>query len=497
MSSYKWTVTGNISIKDNVDDQQTVTLVADGNGILYLEVTNEHGCTSTCSKQILVQENAPCDLTGPENVCANTTNTYYTVPVDGVTYNWSVVGDATILSSMPYSNSIEVRAGGEGSYTVHLFIENPDACPSICQWTTTVELCGKPYCTYTQGYYGNTGGISCTPQGSKTTTELIQSSISNMQGGILYLGSAGRSFSASVEQTTKLIAILPGGGSPNLLPIGDWTPLVNSGITRRGKINNVLLSQTITLALNVYMPGSNLGDLSLVDAAGKYMITVDRKDGTCGSLTTEAASCKFAPIYGDDGITIIGYSTTYNPYRARYFSPAVINALGGSKTVKDLLNLASTALGGGGLPTGVTYSNLSDAVAAINEAFDKCKIFVSFTSSGDVSGYCTAPQGATTVIGGRKQLTESPDGNHFSVLAYPNPFKGQLNFRFVASASSRATLEVFNVFGQKLETVFDGEVTTGKTYFATFRKVTGGQNMLIYKLTLGSKVVTGKVQSMD
>ena len=42
------------------------------------------------------------------------------------------------------------------------------------------------------------------------------------------------------------------------------------------------------------------------------------------------------------------------------------------KTVSQVLALAKTALGGGSLPTGLTYSTLNDAVDNLNESFDDC-----------------------------------------------------------------------------------------------------------------------------
>ena len=57
-------------------------------------------------------------------------------------------------------------------------------------------------------------------------------------------------------------------------------------------------------------------------------------------------------------------------------SQAVINALPPNGTVSDLLALANRALAGQSLPTGVSLTNISDALAAINEGFDECRTLV-------------------------------------------------------------------------------------------------------------------------
>ena len=79
--------------------------------------------------------------------------------------------------------------------------------------------------------------------------------------------------------------------------------------------------------------------------------------------------------------------------------------------------------------------------------------------------------------------------------AYPNPFKEQLNFRFVSPVSGKAVLEVYNVHGQRLGIVFEGNITAGSQNFARFSNE-GATGMLIYKLSVGGQVLTGKVQSL-
>jgi hypothetical protein len=182
----------------------------------------------------------------------------------------------------------------------------------------------------------------------------------------------------------------------------------------------------------------------------------------------------------------------------------VINALPGDKTVLDLLNFASAVLGGATLPGGVSYSDVSGAVAAINEGFDECRLFVGFSATSSVSGYCTPPAGSVCpppVLITSRSLNPNAtsafvDGKEISLNAYPNPFKEQLNFRFVSPVSGKAVLEVFNAQGQRLGVVFDGNVIAGAQNFASFKNHGAASGMLIYKLNVGGEVLTGKVQSL-
>jgi hypothetical protein len=325
-----------------------------------------------------------------------------------------------------------------------------------------------------------------------------------MPGGVLYLGRSGRSFTAT--NAADIIRILPGGGPANQLPNGNHTPS-SPQIIKRGKVGNVLLSQTMALALNTYMQGSTLRSLSLTDGSGsgdKFIVTADKKGGGCSSISTAVpAECTFKPVYCSDGVTISGYTTLYNPYRSRIISSKVINALPGNKTVLDLLNLASAALGGT-LPAGLTYSDVAGAVATINEVFDECRLFIGISSTGNVSRYCTPPAGSacpssitTTRVRPNTSVTATTvEVKEVTVNAYPNPFKEQLSFRFVSPVSGKAVLEVFNVQGQRVGVVFDGNVSAGSQNFARFNNEAHASGMLIYKLSVGGQVLTGKVQSI-
>jgi len=89
------------------------------------------------------------------------------------------------------------------------------------------------------------------------------------------------------------------------------------------------------------------------------------------------------------------------------------------------------------------------------------------------------------------------DVKELTVNAYPNPFKGQLSFRFVSPVSGNAKLEVFNASGQRLSVAFDGKVSAGVQNFVRYSPASTASGLLIYKLTVGDKSVTGKVQSLQ
>jgi hypothetical protein len=64
----------------------------------------------------------------------------------------------------------------------------------------------------------------------------------------------------------------------------------------------------------------------------------------------------------------------------------------------------------------------------------------------------------------------------------------------VSPVSGKASLEVYNMFGQKLQTVYEGYLTAGRTQLVEFRpRSTMVAGTMIYKLNVGGKQVTGKL----
>lgn len=179
-----------------------------------------------------------------------------------------------------------------------------------------------------------------------STKGLMQLALSK---GSIVLGnpSLNRTFTIRYSSVDTVIAILPGGGTPTMLGYtGDRTPskLPNS-MLKNGKINNVLLSQTIALAFNIRI-NSELDSFKV--RSNKFLMTQDK-------VTCEGKDLK---------------ECAYQSYR---FSSKVVSALTGNKTISDLLQLANNALAGS-LPAGLSYSDITGAVDLVNNAFDGCKV---------------------------------------------------------------------------------------------------------------------------
>ena len=217
------------------------------------------------------------------------------------------------------------------------------------------------HCTYTQGYYGNVGGMSCADGLPYSTKDLIAKALSSYPNHKMIIGKDGNSvwMTDSTADIDKIIEVLPGGGSSYALSLGankEITALPASYL-KKGNINNTLLAQTITLGLNLGIDGT-LGDFVL--HSGKLATAAPQ--GGCGSKIPMPRSCSYDV-----------YTPTINEYK--YFDiPAFVEG----KTIHDLYVMANNALGGGTLPSGVSMSSLANAVDVINNAFDGCRISMGY-----------------------------------------------------------------------------------------------------------------------
>jgi hypothetical protein len=248
---------------------------------------------------------------------------------------------------------------------------------------------------------------------------------------------------------------MPGGSTPQALLTGDISILnfnTNNYFTKQGRINNVLLSQTITLALNSRLNSGLLATIPLT-------------------------SCMLV----DDS--------------TRYFDQSVLDymaAHGYPATVAGLLQLSNAILSGhltagaGGVPS---FSAINGAVTWVNETFDECHMF---------GGACAAPVALT---GNQRTSTSvaqvAAEVKGLQVSAYPNPYRDMVKFTIQSPVSGQAQLILYNGLGQRVKTIYSGFIQANKNQVVEYKAQSPTQGNLIYVLTLGGKQVTGKLLNLE
>jgi hypothetical protein len=291
-------------------------------------------------------------------------------------------------------------------------------------------------CTYSQGFYGNTSGIACynnsfSPvSSSQVMLNAFGAATTNVFGNI-----PNRRFFTlyKTDITAKnIFKMLPGSGNSqpiavdNILPYngayysdqGTWNlvPLQPNG-PQKGRINNQLLSQLITLWFNL----RTSTPLSSIGLDNDTLVTVAQTD--CGSGVASGMPLKFGLPHD-----VMTYLNGANGY---------------SNNIQGLFQFANDVLGG--VNTAVSPLDVQLAVAAINSAFDGCRIL-----TGTIA---YVPPPATTKIIVREKEASLNIANELTVTAYPNPSVS--SFNIIVSSNNendRIVMQVVDMYGRVIET---------------------------------------------
>jgi hypothetical protein len=147
--------------------------------------------------------------------------------------------------------------------------------------------------------------------------------------------------------------------------------------------------------------------------------------------------------------------------------------------VKNMFNSGFTTLGG---------KNYSGVEALKNELDRANNLNCPLNNSNAVPTYKT-----------NSVLDESTAAlvTKLNVDVYPNPYTDVIRFVIQSPVSGEANLQVSNVLGQKIATVYKGRINAQSSQVIEFRIPTPIPQAVIYTLTIGSERVVGKLLRVD
>lgn len=312
-----------------------------------------------------------------------------------------------------------------------------------CVVTDTITFAYKEcnrFCTYTQGYFGTDNpGKASYDQGdgcqSTETRGTIQNSLDwwTANGGI-QIGN----ITADKIKVDSILTYLPGGG-----PSASYT-----GSSLASAPSNTLLSQTLTLGLNIglnqYLGGYKFGSV----------IASQKASGECGQGNLINGTCQ-------------SYSVD-TPYS--------------NMTVREIFEAAGEALKSG---TDNQRRKLAGIAGAINELFDEC-----------AKALPACPSLITSTRSSNNAMTEQVElsiPNKLEVKAFPNPFRNIVYLKFRSPVAGDALIELYDMTGRKLEIRYQRNVQPGYDNLIEFNAQKHSYSLLYYRIQVGRYSENGKL----
>jgi|GEM_PF-4144079 len=423
----------------------------------YSVVGTANGCSTTSNSiSVTINPKPTCSLSAPSPlpICGLGGNTL-TATITGAytTIVWTVSPSSWVINVGQGTPTITYTAGASGTVaTFTVTVTNSFGCSSTC--TTSYGSRCEEHCGYTQGFYGGTGKIC---DQSKNALGAINAALTS--GGNLINGLPGRAVTILTTEGSCLNGKMPGTTTPANLPVG--TNINCSGLTgtwlNSGKIKNVLLGQTIALGINVRNDAS-LGSMAIT---GLYVTTY--KASTC-----------------TNGVAVGSNRTV----RAIPQSVLTCLASNGNNTVQGLLNLANQTLAGTG-PCAASISDVNNAVDAINNAFDGCRILAGFGSSS---------AGLREIA--PEEVLAGDDASNLELTVYPNPTSSQSVVVFRSPVAGNATLDLYDMNGQKVAALYNNVAEAGELLGAQVDVNNLAPGIYLLNLVVGNQSTYQKVVVM-
>lgn len=100
---------------------------------------------------------------------------------------------------------------------------------------------------------------------------------------------------------------------------------------------------------------------------------------------------------------------------------------------------------------------------------------------------------STERLAAPEQTEEKSIENTVEIAAYPNPFHDVATIRFTASGEGKAKLAIFNIAGQEVERLFEGNTEAGNEYNFQFNGANQPAGTYFYRLETNDKVFVNKL----
>ena len=293
------------------------------------------------------------------------------------------------------------------------------------------------------------------------TTSKVFGSVANLRFFTLY----------KTDITSKnIFKMLPGTGNSQPILVDNISPFngayyddqstwylvpIQPNGSQKGRINNQLLSQLITLWFNI----QTSSNLSAINLSNDTLVTV--KQTACGSWIAAESPVKFGLPHN-----VVAYLNGGHGY---------------SNNVDGLYKLANDVLGG--VNTILNATDVQSAIATINNAFDGCRILIG-----------TIPYLQNEFLTKNSETSKAADpeiiSRQLSATAFPNPYSTKFSLLVKSPVTGTITIEFFSVNGSKiykLQKFVIANKSSNIPYPGPYHR-----GVLVYKIKIGEYEASGK-----
>jgi hypothetical protein len=509
-TTYSWTGPGGFTANTATISNLTVA------GTYTVTVTSGTNCTSTCSRTLTVNPLPICGITGNNVICTGGSTSF--TASGGTTYSWTGPGGFTANTATISGLTVA------GTYTVT--VTNANNCSSTCSRTLTVN--SLPIC----GITGN--NVICVGGSASFTAS----------GGTTYSWTGPGGFAANTATIS------------NLTVAGTYTVIVtnanncSSTCSRTLTVNPLPVvtadAKEVCIGATVQLTGTPAGGTwsgahvtgSTFDAtglaAGNYTITYTVTVNGCTNSANTTIAVKMCDVFGCslgfwkthpeiwDGVNDpinAGFITTTNFFTYMGITPGscglpnsltmlqAVSLNGGNcnavvrQGVAALLNAAAF---GSKYPYPMGATSFATLKQLLYNSLSTCSCPSALVKALDSANRHEFDADSNNVCSALGKLTVARTGtissgitgevqSDINVLATPNPYLDVIKFTITSSVSGQGSLEVYNVLGQKVKTVFKGFVFAGSSQTVDYIVPPMSRQSFIYIFKVGTQKVTGKV----
>jgi hypothetical protein len=488
-----------------------------GTHTIVYEASAGVNCTKTTSIQVVVNANPVPNDPSDQIVCngASTNAVTFSSSTAGATFNWTNNTTSIGLGASGSGNisafnavntgttnvvaTIEVTATANGctgspqSFTITVKPTPTVTDPSdqnLCNGasTTTVTFSGAVAGTTFGWTNNNTSiGLGASGSGNISSFAAVNSVTTNALATITVTPTAN---SCTGSQQSFTITVKP---TPTVTDPTDQT-VCNGGMTTAVNFSGAVAGTTFAWTNNttsIGLAASGNGNIAAFAAvnAGQNNVTATI------TVTPTANGCPGSPQM---------FTITVNAQPAApticVVQPTLCGPATGSVTV---LSPTGTGYeyskdGGTSWQTSPTFTGL---VAGSNPSIVYktplgCVSAASACSSGSTCEQSQRTNSVTQTETTARVLGSATLESSVTVKAMPNPFSDQVRFMITSPEAGSGTLDIYNMTGQKIKTVYQGNIPAGVSYFDLTLATRETAN-LIYVLRIGEKKLTGKILQLN